>query len=90
MTRIRPSSRRPLSSLARLACALAVLATFSAWPAAQAPAKKPLTVDDYTKWRSIAGQAISGDGKVGDLHAAADEHGRGRVETGAALEEPGH
>jgi dipeptidyl aminopeptidase/acylaminoacyl peptidase len=63
MTRIRPSSRRPLSSLARLACALAVLATFSAWPAAQAPAKKALTVDDYTKWRSIAGQAISGDGR---------------------------
>jgi hypothetical protein len=29
---------------------------------AQTPAKKALTVDDYTKWRSISGQAISGDG----------------------------
>jgi hypothetical protein len=35
-------------------------------PAAQAPAKKaltPLTVDDYTKWRTISSQDISGDGK---------------------------
>jgi dipeptidyl aminopeptidase/acylaminoacyl peptidase len=30
---------------------------------AQTAAKKPLTIDDYTKWRSITGQAISGDGK---------------------------
>jgi len=30
---------------------------------AQSPAKKVLTVDDYTKWRSISGQEISGDGK---------------------------
>src|SRR5262249_39045047 len=27
------------------------------------PAKKALTVDDYTRWRSIGGQEISGDGK---------------------------
>src|SRR5262245_52776708 len=32
-------------------------------PEAQAPAKKVLGVDDYTKWRSIADSAISGDGK---------------------------
>jgi dipeptidyl aminopeptidase/acylaminoacyl peptidase len=30
---------------------------------AQGPAKKVLTVDDYTRWRSINGQEISGDGK---------------------------
>jgi dipeptidyl aminopeptidase/acylaminoacyl peptidase len=43
------------------------MALFSAyaWPAAQAPApaKRALSVDDYTKWRSISGQEISGDGK---------------------------
>ena len=30
---------------------------------AQSPAKKVLTVDDYSRWRSISGQAISGDGR---------------------------
>jgi dipeptidyl aminopeptidase/acylaminoacyl peptidase len=30
---------------------------------AQSPSKKVLTVDDYTRWRSISGQQISGDGK---------------------------
>ncbi len=30
---------------------------------AQNPAKKVLTVEDYTRWRSISGQEISGDGK---------------------------
>ena len=30
---------------------------------AQSPAKKVLTGDDYTRWRSISGQEISGDGK---------------------------
>jgi dipeptidyl aminopeptidase/acylaminoacyl peptidase len=29
---------------------------------AQTPAKKALTVDDYTRWRSITSQEISGDG----------------------------
>ena len=32
-------------------------------PGAQAPARKALTIDDYTKWRSIERPAISGDGK---------------------------
>ena len=39
---------------------------FAAGPlAAQAPAaaKKAMTVDDYSKWRTISGQAISADGK---------------------------
>jgi uncharacterized membrane protein YgcG len=63
MTAIPPSSSRVCTRLVRFACAVALLAAFSAWPSAQAPAKKPLAVDDYTKWRSIAGQEISGDGR---------------------------
>jgi dienelactone hydrolase len=39
-----------------LACAYAL-------PSAQSASKKPLTIDDYTKWRSIGDAAISGDGK---------------------------
>ncbi|HVP89917.1 MAG TPA: prolyl oligopeptidase family serine peptidase [Terriglobales bacterium] len=31
--------------------------------AATAPAKKAMTVDDYSKWRTISGQALSADGK---------------------------
>ena len=55
--------------------ALAVVAAVGlamAWPSAQVPAtqapaaapaaKKVLAVDDYTRWRSISGQEISGDG----------------------------
>ena len=50
--------------LAMLAVAVAVAFSLaSAWPAAQAQAKKSLTVNDYTKWRSIATEAISGDGR---------------------------
>src|SRR5689334_5745707 len=54
-----PTFRR----LSRLVFAL--LVTFSAayaLPSAQTPAKKVLTVEDYTKWRSINGAEISGDG----------------------------
>jgi outer membrane biosynthesis protein TonB len=51
--------RSPFSALLLLA---AIAAAYSA-PVAQTPAKKPLTVDDYTKWRTIADSAISGDGK---------------------------
>jgi len=48
------------------ACSAAFLALFVAYatPTAQAPAaKKAMTVEDYTKWRGIGGQEISGDGK---------------------------
>lgn len=54
--------------LVPVVCALA-LAFFAAYatPAAQqAPAvgaKKVLTVDDYAKWKTIAGQEMSSDGK---------------------------
>lgn len=56
----RVSSHRRLATLA-----LALFVVFGlayAWPAAQAPTKKTLTVDDYTRWRSISSQEISGDG----------------------------
>ncbi|MBK9242769.1 MAG: S9 family peptidase [Acidobacteria bacterium] len=46
--------------------ALVLVLTFIsayAWVGAQAPAKKPLGIEDYTRWRSISGQEISGDGK---------------------------
>jgi esterase/lipase len=49
-------------SVYSVALLIALSAAF-ARPAAQAPAKKAMTVDDYTKWRSISGQEISGDGK---------------------------
>ncbi|HEX4567768.1 MAG TPA: hypothetical protein VH138_14115 [Vicinamibacterales bacterium] len=57
-----------MSSAARLSayCAAVLLALSAAFahPLAQAPAaKKAMTVEDYTKWRSISGQEISGDGK---------------------------
>ena len=35
----------------------------SAQVAAPAPAKKAMTVDDYSKWRAISGQVLSADGK---------------------------
>ena len=34
-----------------------------AWVGAQAPAKKALGIEDYTRWKSISGQEISGDGQ---------------------------
>ena len=44
---------------------LAVLVALVAYlnPSAQSPAKKAMTVDDYTKWKSITDPAIPGDGK---------------------------
>jgi WD40-like Beta Propeller Repeat len=52
-----PSRSRQLPALA----ALVALVLAYAQPSAQG--KKPLTVDDYTKWKSINDSAISGDGK---------------------------
>jgi hypothetical protein len=57
-TRVR--TRRRLATLPLVLFVVWGLA--SAWPAAQAQAKKVLTVDDYTRWRSISAQEISGDG----------------------------
>ena len=48
----------------RLALGLAIAVAIAyAVPSAQSPAKQPLTVDDYTKWKSINEPAISPDGK---------------------------
>ena len=56
-----------LSRLGRRAAFAIVLATTFvsayAWVGAQTAAKKPLGIEDYTRWRSISGQEISGDGK---------------------------
>lgn len=52
---IRPFAVAALTLLVALACAVAL-------PEAQAPAKKALTIDDYTKWRSIGSQTLSADG----------------------------
>lgn len=46
--------------------ALAMIVALSAayvQTSAQTTSRKPLTVDDYTKWKSINDSAISGDGK---------------------------
>lgn len=51
---------RQISTLL-LAVAVALVCTY-ALPSAQAIAKKPLKVEDYTRWRSISEQSISSDG----------------------------
>ena len=55
---------RGRARLTSLALALAfIFGSGYALVAGQTPAKKALTVDDYTRWRSISGAEISGDGK---------------------------
>ena len=51
------------ATLAALSLALGIAFGSAYALSAQAPEKKALTVEDYTKWRSITGQEISGDGK---------------------------
>ncbi len=50
----------------RAAFAIVLLTSFVSaysWVGAQATARKPLGIEDYTRWRSISGQQLSGDGK---------------------------
>ena len=56
---------RHLSRARSLAVCVALFALTSAYslPSAQTPAKKALSIADYAKWRTIAGQDLSGDGK---------------------------
>jgi dipeptidyl aminopeptidase/acylaminoacyl peptidase len=56
----KPALRRRITS-----STLALLVAFAAYaiPAAQPATRKVLGVEDYTKWRSISGQEISGDGR---------------------------
>jgi dipeptidyl aminopeptidase/acylaminoacyl peptidase len=58
-------TRRDLrSTRASRALAVAIALTIAyALPQAQTAPRKPLTVDDYTKWRTINGQEISPDGR---------------------------
>jgi dipeptidyl aminopeptidase/acylaminoacyl peptidase len=58
-------TRRDLrSTRASRALAVAIALTVAyALPQAQTALRKPLTVDDYTKWRTISGQEISADGR---------------------------
>jgi dipeptidyl aminopeptidase/acylaminoacyl peptidase len=56
------NTRLPRRLLSCLVLAIAVVAS-AVTPDAQSPAKKPLTIDDYTKWRSISDSSISDDGK---------------------------
>jgi dipeptidyl aminopeptidase/acylaminoacyl peptidase len=53
---------RQRSILVALTVAIAA-GVASSVPIAQAPAKKALTVEDYTTWRTIADSSISGDGR---------------------------
>src|SRR5437868_10219590 len=54
------SRARPLALALTLAAAFA---SSYALPRAQTVKKKALTVEDYSKWRSLSGQEISGDGQ---------------------------
>jgi acetyl esterase/lipase len=54
---------RSRATFAALSLALGIAFGSAYALSAQAPEKKALTVEDYTKWRSITGQEISGDGK---------------------------
>jgi dipeptidyl aminopeptidase/acylaminoacyl peptidase len=47
----------------KLAIALLVVTAAAVQPLAQSVVKRPLAVDDYTKWKSISDSAISSDGK---------------------------
>ena len=59
---VNPARTSASRRLAVLASALIVVFGSAFALTAQAPAKKVLTVDDYTKWRNISGSEISGDG----------------------------
>ncbi|MBK9241204.1 MAG: hypothetical protein IPL75_13295 [Acidobacteria bacterium] len=53
-----------MTQSARFTALVLVLTFISAYAVgAQAPAKKPLGIEDHTRWRSISGREISGDGK---------------------------
>ena len=55
--------RRTRQRILTVCVASLALAFVTTYPSAQAPSKKPLTVEDYAKWKTIAGQDISDNGK---------------------------
>jgi dipeptidyl aminopeptidase/acylaminoacyl peptidase len=56
------ASRAHRRSAALSAAVLVAFVSAYAWPSAQTATKKALRADDYSRWRSIAGDQISGDG----------------------------
>ena len=61
-----------------LVCTLALLATMTVAQQAPAPAKRPLTHQDYDSWRSILAQQVSRDGKF-VAYAYAPQDGDGEI-----------
>ncbi len=61
MSRSALNIRRPFVLSASVLALVWVLAPAAPW--AQAPARRAMTVDDYTKWRNITSQELSADGK---------------------------
>ena len=59
---MKQSSMTSLRAKYALAVLLSVTTVY-ALPQAQTTARKPLSSEDYVKWRSITGQELSGDGK---------------------------
>jgi len=51
-----------IQSVKRATVLVLVFVCAYAWVGAQAPPKKALGIEDYTRWRTISGQEISGDG----------------------------
>ena len=62
MTHPTRSRRRGRGAVLAFAITVAFASSY-ALPLAQGGKKKALTVEDYTKWRSISGQELSGDGQ---------------------------
>ena len=60
---LRPVVRRHAPALPLVLLLAVSVGTAYAVPAAQAPAKKAIAVDDYTKWKSVNDPELSGDGK---------------------------
>ena len=81
---VNPARTSASRRLVVLASALIVVFGSAHALTAQAPAKKVLTVDDYTRWRNITSSEISGDGNWVAYGRRALEHAAGRVEAGAA------
>ena len=82
-------TRSQFHRVAVLAVAVAIALAAYALPQAQTPAKKAMTIDDYTKWRSISGQEISADGKWVAYTLQFTNVVAGRVEAGPPPAEPG-
>jgi dipeptidyl aminopeptidase/acylaminoacyl peptidase len=59
---MKPSMKSSLRARYGLAIAIALTSAY-ALPEAQTTARRPLSIEDYPKWRSITGAELSGDGR---------------------------